>query len=173
MPHPPRRNLCWHFQIGAYVVQLSQRRRRYAAKNRKREDISCATHSRQSPRPRPYFVGIKAPDSAADYPARTITIVVPFAAGGPTDTVTRLVAEAVQRDLGRQIGGQNVGGAGGTPGAGGVAKAEPDGYTLLLHDIGTATSDRLYHTLPYKPREVLRPHREPRVKTCAPLTSAS
>jgi tripartite-type tricarboxylate transporter receptor subunit TctC len=102
------------------------------------------------------FVGITA-SWAADYPTRTITIIVPFAAGGPTDTVTRLVAEAMQRDLGQQIVVENVGGAGGTLGAARVAKAEPDGYTLLLHHIGMATSASLYHTLPYNPRESFAP----------------
>ena len=91
--------------------------------------------------------------SAQDYPTRTITIIVPFAAGGPTDTVTRLVAEAMQRDLGQSIVVENVGGAGGTLGAGRVAKAEPDGYTLLLHHIGMATSATLYRNLAYNPRE--------------------
>ena len=85
----------------------------------------------------------------ADYPERTITIVVPFAAGGPTDTVTRLVAEAMSKDLGQQIVVENVGGAGGTLGAGRVASAEPDGYTLLLHHIGMATSATLYRKLAY------------------------
>ena len=94
---------------------------------------------------------------AQDYPTRTITIVVPFAAGGPTDTVTRLVAEAMQRDLGQQIVVENVGGAGGTLGAGRAAKAEPDGYTLLLHHIGMATSAILYRSLTYKPLEDFAP----------------
>ncbi|MBX3578017.1 MAG: tripartite tricarboxylate transporter substrate binding protein BugD [Rhizobiaceae bacterium] len=86
---------------------------------------------------------------AQGYPERTITIVVPFAAGGPTDTVTRLVAEAMSKDLGQQVIVENVGGAGGTLGAGQVAAAAPDGYTLLLHHIGMATSATLYRTLPY------------------------
>src|SRR4051812_6029341 len=73
--------------------------------------------------------------AAQTYPDRTITIVVPFAAGGPTDTVTRLVAEAMSKDLGQQIVVENVGGAGGTLGAARVASAEPDGYTLLVHHI--------------------------------------
>ena len=60
--------------------------------------------------------------SAQTYPERTITMVVPFAAGGPTDTVTRLVAEAMSKDLGQQIVVENVGGAGGTLGAGRVAQ---------------------------------------------------
>jgi len=86
---------------------------------------------------------------AQTYPDRTITMVVPFAAGGPTDTVTRLVAEAMSKDLGQQIVVENVGGAGGTLGAARVAKAEADGYTLLLHHIGMATSATLYRKLPF------------------------
>ncbi|MGE0211918.1 MAG: tripartite tricarboxylate transporter substrate binding protein BugD [Parvibaculaceae bacterium] len=89
----------------------------------------------------------------AEYPERTITIVVPFSAGGPTDTVTRLVAEAMGKELGQQLIVENVGGAGGTLGAGRVAKAEADGYTLLLHHIGMSTSATLYRKLPYKPLE--------------------
>ena len=87
--------------------------------------------------------------SAQTYPERTITVVVPFAAGGPTDTVTRLVAEAMSKDLGQQVIVENVGGAGGTLGAGRVASADPDGYTLLLHHIGMATSATLYRNLAY------------------------
>jgi tripartite-type tricarboxylate transporter receptor subunit TctC len=86
---------------------------------------------------------------AQTYPERTITVVVPFSAGGPTDTVTRLVAEAMSKDLGQQVIVENVGGAGGTLGAGRVANAEPDGYTLLLHHIGMATSATLYRKLAY------------------------
>ncbi|QIA22634.1 tripartite tricarboxylate transporter substrate-binding protein [Mesorhizobium sp. AA22] len=86
---------------------------------------------------------------AQTYPERTITVVVPFSAGGPTDTVTRLVAEAMSKDLGQQIIVENVGGAGGTLGAGRVAQADPDGYTLLLHHIGMATSATLYRKLAY------------------------
>jgi tripartite-type tricarboxylate transporter receptor subunit TctC len=90
---------------------------------------------------------------AQDYPDRPITVVVPFSAGGPTDTVTRLVAEAMGRDLGQTVIVENVGGAGGTLGASQVAKAEADGYTLLLFHIGMATSATLYRSLPYKPLE--------------------
>jgi tripartite-type tricarboxylate transporter receptor subunit TctC len=90
---------------------------------------------------------------AQTYPERPITIVVPFSAGGPTDTVTRLVADAMSKDLGQQIVVENVTGAGGTLGAGRVAKAAPDGYTLLLHHIGMATSATLYRKLAYKPLE--------------------
>ncbi|HEY9211279.1 MAG TPA: tripartite tricarboxylate transporter substrate-binding protein [Ancylobacter sp.] len=86
---------------------------------------------------------------AQEFPARTVTMVVPFAAGGPTDTVARLVAESMSRSLGQQVIVENVGGAGGTRGAGQVAKATPDGYTVLLHHIGQATSATLYRKLPY------------------------
>jgi tripartite-type tricarboxylate transporter receptor subunit TctC len=83
------------------------------------------------------------------YPTRPVTMVVPFAAGGPTDTVTRLISEVMSKDLGQQVVVENVGGAGGTLGAARVAKAAPDGYTLLLHHIGMATSATLYRKLPY------------------------
>ena len=90
---------------------------------------------------------------AQGFPERPITMIVPFAAGGPTDTVARLIAEPMTATLGQQIVVENVGGAGGTLGAGRVAKADPDGYTLLLHHIGQATSASLYRKLPYKPGE--------------------
>ncbi|MTH76549.1 tripartite tricarboxylate transporter substrate-binding protein [Paracoccus aestuariivivens] len=92
---------------------------------------------------------LTAPAFAAGYPERQITMVVPFSAGGPTDTVARLVAEKMSSDLGQQIVVENVGGAGGTLGAGQVAKAEADGYTVLLHHIGMATSATLYRNLAY------------------------
>ena len=88
---------------------------------------------------------------AQDYPTKPITVVVPFAAGGPTDTVARLVAEVMSQDLGQQVVVQNVGGAGGTLGAGQVATAANDGYTLLLHHIGMSTAPTLYRSLPYDP----------------------
>ena len=91
--------------------------------------------------------------SAQNWPERPITMIVPFSAGGPTDTVARLVAEAMSRDLGQQVIVENVGGAGGTVGASRVAAAEADGYTLLLHHIGMATSATLYRKLAYNPLE--------------------
>jgi tripartite-type tricarboxylate transporter receptor subunit TctC len=94
---------------------------------------------------------------AQDYPNNTINIVVPFSAGGPTDTVTRLVAESMSKSLGQQIIVENVGGAGGTLGAARVAKAEPDGYTLLLYHIGMATTATLYRKLPYDPKTAFAP----------------
>jgi len=87
----------------------------------------------------------------AQYPEKAINIVVPFAAGGPTDKVARDLAEVLRKGLNNQtIVIENVGGAGGTLGAGRVAKAAPDGYTLLLHHIGMATAPALYRNLPFK-----------------------
>ena len=90
---------------------------------------------------------------AADYPDQEITFVVPVAAGGPTDTVTRLISEPMAAELGQQIVVQNVEGAGGTVAAGQVATAEPDGYTVLVHHIGMSTAPALYPDLPYDPTE--------------------
>jgi len=87
----------------------------------------------------------------ADYPDKPVTIVVPFAAGGPTDKVARDLAEAMRKPLGGQsIIVENVGGAGGTLGAAKVARAANDGYTLLLHHIGMSTAPALYRNMPYK-----------------------
>ena len=86
---------------------------------------------------------------AQTYPTKTITMIVPFAAGGPTDTVARLVAQSMGTKLQQQIIIENVGGAGGTIGAARVAKAAPDGYTLFLHHIGHATAPSLYRKLSY------------------------
>jgi tripartite-type tricarboxylate transporter receptor subunit TctC len=88
---------------------------------------------------------------AQDYPTRPITMIIPFSAGGPTDTVARLVGEVMSRELKQQVLIENVGGAGGTLGAGRVAQADPDGYTLLLHHIGMATAPTLYRKLAFDP----------------------
>ena len=85
----------------------------------------------------------------ADYPEKAITIVVPFAAGGPTDKVARDLGDVLRKQLNQPVIIENVGGAGGTLGAAKVAKAAPDGYTVLLHHIGMATSPALYRKLPY------------------------
>ncbi|MES2992720.1 MAG: tripartite tricarboxylate transporter substrate-binding protein [Pseudomonadota bacterium] len=86
----------------------------------------------------------------AEYPEKPVTIVVPFSAGGPTDKVARDLAEALRKPLGGQaIIIENVGGAGGTLGAAKVAKAAPDGYTLLLHHIGMSTAPALYRKMTY------------------------
>ena len=88
---------------------------------------------------------------ADEFPSKPVTIVVPFAAGGPTDTVARLVAQAMSANLKQTVLIENVGGAGGTVGAGRVARAPGDGYTLLLHHIGHSTAPSLYRKLAYDP----------------------
>ncbi|GIJ57529.1 tripartite tricarboxylate transporter substrate-binding protein [Virgisporangium aurantiacum] len=90
---------------------------------------------------------------AGNYPDDNITFIVPFSAGGPTDTVTRMIAEPMAKELGVKIVVQNKEGAGGTVGAGEVARAKPDGYTVLMHHIGMSTAPALYKNLPYKPLE--------------------
>src|SRR6188474_155449 len=95
------------------------------------------------------LVALAAP-ALAEYPDKPVTIVVPFAAGGPTDKVARDLAEALRKPLNNQsIIIDNVGGAGGTLGAAKVARAAPDGYTILLHHIGMATSPALYRKMTY------------------------
>jgi tripartite-type tricarboxylate transporter receptor subunit TctC len=92
-------------------------------------------------------------DSAGNYPDQNITIVVPFSAGGPTDTVTRMISQPMAKALGGKIVVQNVEGAGGTVAAGEVARDKPDGYTVLMHHIGMSTAPVLYKNLGYKPLE--------------------
>jgi tripartite-type tricarboxylate transporter receptor subunit TctC len=93
------------------------------------------------------------PASAQDYPTKPITIVVPAAAGGPTDTISRITALAMSKLLGQQILIENVGGAGGTIGTTRAVRAEPDGYTLLIYHVGLSTAATLYRNLPYDTRQ--------------------
>lgn len=86
----------------------------------------------------------------AEYPEKPVTLVVPFAAGGPSDKIARDIAEALRKPLGQTVIVDNTAGAGGTIGAARVARATPDGYTLLVHHIGLATAPALYKKLPYK-----------------------
>src|SRR5215510_4005168 len=83
------------------------------------------------------------------YPAKPITLVVPYAAGGPTDTVARSLAAAMQPTLKQMLIIDNTVGAGGTIATGRVAKATPDGYTVLIHHIGMSTAPALYRKLPF------------------------
>src|SRR5205085_2040400 len=86
---------------------------------------------------------------AQDYPVKPLVIIVPAAAGGPTDTLTRLAAAAMSGPLGQQVLVENSGGAGGTIGINKAAKARPDGYTLLLYHLGMSTIPALYRKVPY------------------------
>lgn len=87
------------------------------------------------------------------FPSKPVTILVPAAAGGPSDTVARLVAEAMTADLGQQVLVENVGGAGGSLGSSRIAAAAPDGYSLLLYHVSVATYNALYKDLTFKTGE--------------------
>jgi tripartite-type tricarboxylate transporter receptor subunit TctC len=89
---------------------------------------------------------------AQTYPSRSVTVIVPFAAGGPADITGRIVAELLSRNLGQQFVVENITGAGGTTGSTRAARATPDGYTLILGHMGThAAAGALYPNLAYKP----------------------
>ncbi len=90
--------------------------------------------------------------ASAQYPEKPITVIVPFAAGGPTDVVARLIGEHMSRTLGQQLVVENVGGAGGTTGMTRVATATPDGYTIGVGNMGTqSAAPALYPNLKYDP----------------------
>lgn len=92
------------------------------------------------------------------YPVRPITIIVPFAAGGPTDVLARILGQHMSQTLGQQIVIENVTGAGGSIGTARVAKAAPDGYTMVMGNLGThAAAVGLYKNLPYDPRVDFEP----------------
>jgi tripartite-type tricarboxylate transporter receptor subunit TctC len=95
------------------------------------------------------FALIPSLASAQSWPTRPVTMVVPFAAGGPMDVVGRIIATSLGEQLGQQVIVENVGGAGGTIGVGRVAKSAPDGYTLVVWHIGQATAPALYDNLKY------------------------
>jgi tripartite-type tricarboxylate transporter receptor subunit TctC len=95
---------------------------------------------------------------AQSYPTRPITMVVPFAAGGATDVIARIVAEGMSEDLGQSIVIENVAGAGGTTGSARVMRADPDGYTILTGHMGThASAYSLYEKPKYDPRTDFQP----------------
>src|SRR5260221_6963649 len=89
------------------------------------------------------------PAFAQEFPTKPITVIVPFAPGGPTDTVGRLIAQSMTGTPKQQVLVENAGGAGGTIGATKAARAPADGYTLFLHHIGQSTAPALYRKLPY------------------------
>jgi len=92
------------------------------------------------------------------YPkAKQITIVSPFAAGAGSDLLTRVLAEFYRKYFNQTVVVQNIGGAGGTVGSGFVARAAPDGYTLLLHHIGMSTAPALYKDLSFDPIKSFEP----------------
>jgi tripartite-type tricarboxylate transporter receptor subunit TctC len=94
---------------------------------------------------------------AQAYPSKPVTMIVPFAAGGPTDTVARQVAQVMAKSLGQPVLVENVGGAGGTIGVKKVVDATNDGHTVLLMHIGISTAPALYRTLKYDVTKDLEP----------------
>jgi tripartite-type tricarboxylate transporter receptor subunit TctC len=88
---------------------------------------------------------------AQGFPSRTVTMIVPFAAGGPTDVVARTLGASMSKALGQTVVIENKLGAGGTIAANYVAKANPDGYIIFIHHNGMATATGLYRKLPYNP----------------------
>ena len=95
--------------------------------------------------------------SAQGYPARPITLIVPFATGGTTDIVSRVVAHELTSSLGRQVLVENRTGGGGVVGWSAAARAAPDGYTLLAQELSYAIAAGLIPTLPFDPRKSLTP----------------
>jgi tripartite-type tricarboxylate transporter receptor subunit TctC len=89
--------------------------------------------------------------TAQDYPTRTVTMIVPYAAGGPTDTVARVLAQAMTKPLGQTVVVENKPSAGGILGPEQVKNAQPDGYTILIHHIGMAVIPTLYRQLRFNP----------------------
>ncbi len=94
---------------------------------------------------------------AAEYPTRPVNMVVPFAAGGPTDAVARSLGEAMREPLGQTVVVENKGGAGGSIGTSLVARAKPDGYSILLMHIGFSTAPSLYKNPGYDPLKSFQP----------------
>ncbi len=95
--------------------------------------------------------------AAHAYPTKAVTLIVPFAAGGPSDTIARLVGKHMSETLGQQFVIENVAGAGGTTGAARLAKAEADGHTLLVHHLAITASASLFARLPYDPKTAFEP----------------
>jgi tripartite-type tricarboxylate transporter receptor subunit TctC len=96
-------------------------------------------------------LGWAPPTRAQAWPTKTINLVVPFAAGGPTDVMARTLSVSLAKSLGQSVVVENKVGAGGTIAAGYVAKAAPDGYTIFLHHNGMASSTALYRKLAFNP----------------------
>src|SRR4030088_2784183 len=91
------------------------------------------------------LAGVAAPAAAQDFPNRPVTMIIPFAAGGPTDVLGRIVVARMSEVLGQQVIVENVGGAGGMTGSARVAQSTPDGYTFGLGTVGThAQGQTLY-----------------------------
>jgi tripartite-type tricarboxylate transporter receptor subunit TctC len=113
----------------------------------------------------------------APYPSRTIMMVVPFPAGGPTDIIARILAAALQQSLGQNVIIDNRVGAGGNLGIAYVARANPDGYTLLFTSTAIAVNPGLFTNLPYDPIKDFAPISElvnaPTSSSCVPIPAST
>jgi tripartite-type tricarboxylate transporter receptor subunit TctC len=97
------------------------------------------------------LAAVSSQASAQSYPTKPVALVVPFAAGGPTDVVARMISGPMGKSLGTTVVVENTVGAGGTIASQRVAKSNPDGYTVLIHHMGMATAPALYRRLPFDP----------------------
>jgi tripartite-type tricarboxylate transporter receptor subunit TctC len=102
-------------------------------------------------------VGLAGPALAQNFPTKPITVIVSFAAGGPSDVIARLLGEQMSKTLGQPVVVENVAGAGGTAGAKRVAAAEPDGHTILIHHLALAAAPALYANLGYDTKTAFAP----------------
>lgn len=100
-------------------------------------------------------LALQAP--AQDFPSKPLTMVMPYAPGGPGDVITRVFAAAMQKPLGQQIVVDNPAGASGSIGSARVARAKPDGYTLLMIHVSHATNQAMFKSLPYHPVDDFEP----------------
>ena len=97
------------------------------------------------------MAALSAASAQTNYPTRTVTLIVPFAAGGPTDIIARILAQSLSQSLGQSVIVDNRPGGGGNPGMALVARATPDGHTLLLTSTAIAVNPGLFENLPYDP----------------------
>ncbi len=102
-------------------------------------------------------LGLAAPALAQSFPTKPITVIVSFAAGGPSDVIARLLGEQMSKTLGQPVVVENVAGAGGTAGAKRAAAAEPDGHTILIHHLALAAAPALYNNLGYDTKTAFAP----------------
>ena len=103
------------------------------------------------------FPAISSAASAQDYPARQVRVIVPFAPGGPPDAAARLIGQKLSESLGKQFYVENLAGASGNIGTGQAAKAEPDGYTVLVTVNNLVINPSLFETVPYNPYQNFEP----------------
>src|SRR4030081_574575 len=89
--------------------------------------------------------------SAETYPTRSVRLIVPFAAGGPTDVIARIVAQKLSEEWGQQVYTENIPGAGGNTGVAMAARSPPDGYTMLVVSTGFIVNPSMYAKIPYDP----------------------